>query len=364
MRAMLRMSKGQPGLALRVSGADGSAGGEGGHRPVVAVTMGDPAGVGPELALAATADSSICGLCEPVIVGDRAAMERWAEVAGVALDVEVRDPGVGAGAVEAGRPTVSGARAAAECVAEAARMCVSGEADAMVTAPVSKAGIVEAGYAFTGHTEFLAELTGADDYLMTFVHGEKRVALATTHLALADVPGALTEDLIVGKLTTLDRGLKDWFGVAAPAVAVAALNPHAGEDGNFGDEERTTIAPAIERARARGIDTRGPFPADSVFLGLGGRGSDGPGAGFDAVLAMYHDQGTIAAKMWGFDECVNVTLGLPIVRTSVDHGTAFAIAGKGLAKAGSMLAAVRLAAAIAVRRVNRLDAGTRGSIES
>jgi 4-hydroxythreonine-4-phosphate dehydrogenase len=361
---MLRTSRGQRWLALRVSGGGGSVDRGGGRRPVVAVTMGDPAGVGPELALAAASDPSIRELCKPVIVGGSSAMAYWEDVTGIALASGLRDPGVGAGAVEAGTPSLAGARAAVECVAEAARMCLSGEADAMVTAPVSKGGIAKAGYDFTGHTEFLAELTGADDYLMTFVHGEKRVALATTHLALADVPAALTERLLVGKLATLDRGLREWFEVDAPALAVAALNPHAGEGGNFGDEETRIIAPAIEEARRRGIDARGPFPADSVFLGHGDRGSGGPGAEFDAILAMYHDQGTIAAKMWGFHESVNVTLGLPIVRTSVDHGTAFAIAGKSLAKRGSMLAAVRLAAAIAGRRVNRLDGGTRGSIES
>ena len=219
----------------------------------------------------------------------------------------------------------------------------------MVTAPVSKAAIAATGVAFPGHTEFLAGLTGAADFVMTFVQGEHRVALATTHLPLSEVPAALTTELVAGKLGVLAGGLRSWLGVRSPRIAVAGLNPHAGEDGRFGDEEERVIAPAVARAREAGIDASGPYPADSIFVGHGDRDSGGPGSLYDAILAMYHDQGTVAAKLWGFGRSVNLTLGLPVVRTSVDHGTAFGIAGRGGVDSGSMVAAVRLATAIAVR---------------
>jgi 4-hydroxythreonine-4-phosphate dehydrogenase len=219
----------------------------------------------------------------------------------------------------------------------------------MVTAPVSKASIAATGAAFSGHTEFLAKLSGAPGFVMTFVRNESRVALVTTHLPLSDVPGALTTDLVLAKLEILARGLSSWLGVRSPKIAVTALNPHAGEDGKFGDEEERIIAPAIARAIKAGIDASGPYPADSIFVGHGDRDGGGPGSAFDAILAMYHDQGTIAAKLTGFGDSVNLTLGLPIVRTSVDHGTAFEIAGRGTANHESMASAVRLAAAIAAR---------------
>jgi 4-hydroxythreonine-4-phosphate dehydrogenase len=176
------------------------------------------------------------------------------------------------------------------------------------------------------------------------------VGLATTHLPISEVPGALSEDLIVEKLTVFERGLSEWFGVERPRIAVAALNPHGGEAGEIGDEDATVVGPAVEAARGAGIDAHGPFPADTVFVGLGGPEGTGPGSGYDGVLAMYHDQGTIPAKLWGFGSGVNVTLGLPIVRTSVDHGTAFDIAGRGEADPGSLLAAVDLAGRIASLR--------------
>jgi len=273
------------------------------------------------------------------------------------------DVGGGPFDVEPGRPTAAGARAAIESVILAASTCRSAGADAVVTAPVSKAAIAGAGYEFCGHTEFLADLLGATDVLMLFVHGRLRVAVATTHVPLARVAGALSRDLVATKLAVLARGLEGDLGVASPSIAVTGLNPHAGEDGRVGDEERSIIVPAIADARSAGIDVDGPFPADSIFLGLGDPGAGGPGSRFDAVLAMYHDQGTIPVKLLGFGGGVNVTLGLPVVRTSVDHGTAFDLAGREGVNAGSMLDAVRLAGEIARRRLESACAGSGAPIE-
>jgi len=346
---MRRTPKGQPRLALSVSRSDGAGGGSAARRPRLVLTMGDPAGVGPEVALKVLADTSVSRDCDLTIAADPAVLGQWARELSVPLPASVLDIGVSAGAVAAGRPTDDGARAALASIEAAARLCMSGGADAMVTAPVSKAAIAASGTAFPGHTEFLAGLTGAAGFVMTFVQGERRVALTTTHLPLSEVPAALTVELVAGKLEILASGLESWLGVRSPRIAVTGLNPHAGEDGRFGDEEERVIAPAVARARDTGIDASGPYPADSIFVGHGDRNSGGPGSLYDAILAMYHDQGTIAAKLWGFGQCVNLTLGLPMVRTSVDHGTAFGIAGRGEADPGSMIAAVRLAAGIAGR---------------
>jgi 4-hydroxythreonine-4-phosphate dehydrogenase len=344
-------------------------------RPRLVVTMGDPAGVGPEVAIRALADPRIRRFCDLSLVGDPLAIERWTRLLSVEPPGAVVDCGTAAGEVEPGCPSPQGARAALASIDTAARMCLSGEADAMVTAPVSKAAIASTGVPFPGHTEYLARLTRADDVVMTFVHGERRVALVTTHLPLREVPRVLTVDLVERKLTTLAQGLESMLSVEDPRIAVTALNPHAGEGGRFGDEEERIIAPAIVRARESGVNADGPHPADSIFVGHGERGSDseprehgspdsagpaptatrrhGPGADYDAILAMYHDQATIAAKLWGFGAAVNLSLGLPIVRTSVDHGTAFSLAGTGRADPGSMFAAVRLAAEIALMHARR-----------
>jgi 4-hydroxythreonine-4-phosphate dehydrogenase len=317
--------------------------------------MGDPAGIGPEVALRAHGDRDLARLAEMTLVGDPAVVEQWSSMLSLSPEGAVIDCGASAGIVEPGRPTSEGAASALASIEVAARMCMAGQADAMVTAPVSKEAIAATGVPFQGHTEFLASFTRADDVVMTFIHGKKRVALVTTHLPLRDVSAALTTDLVLCKLKTLATGLTSWLRVENPLIAVTALNPHASEGGRFGDEEERVIAPAIALAREAGIDADGPYPADSVFVGHGESGG-GPGSTYDAILAMYHDQGTVAAKLWGFGSAVNVSLGLPIVRTSVDHGTAYSIAGRSEANPGSMLAAVRLAAEIAL---NRLEARSR-----
>ena len=217
--------------------------------------------------------------------------------------------------------------------------CVSGEFGALVTAPLQKSSIIDAGIAFTGHTEFLAELTSAPLPVMLLASDDMRVALATTHLPLRDVPDAITIDGLMAVIDVLNRDLQLRFGIERPAIVVCGLNPHAGEGGHLGKEDAAVIEPAVAACRERGIDVRGPLPADTAFT---------PAAGpSDAILAMYHDQGLPVIKYAGFGNAVNVTLGLPIIRTSVDHGTALDLAGKGEADPGSLLAAVRLAATLA-----------------
>jgi len=333
---MLRTSRGRPTSAPRLWSPGEKNGRGASGRPRVVVTMGDPAGVGPEVAIKAMKNRVLAGQCELSFVGDPGAIERWADLLSIKLSGAVIDCGASAGETRPGRPAPEGARASLASIETAARLCLAGQADAMVTGPVSKEAIASTGVPFRGHTEFLARFTRADDAVMTFVHGERRVALVTTHLALRDVPSALSAELIEKKLSTLAEGLTSWLGVSEPRIAVTALNPHAGEGGRFGDEEERVIVPAIKRARDAGIDADGPHPADSVFVGHGDPEAGGPGSGYDAVLAMYHDQGTVAAKLWGFGRAVNLTLGLPIVRTSVDHR--------------SMLAAIQLAVDIARRR--------------
>ncbi|MBD3367099.1 MAG: 4-hydroxythreonine-4-phosphate dehydrogenase PdxA [Candidatus Eisenbacteria bacterium] len=323
----------------------------------ILVTMGDPAGVGPEVALACLADPEVGDPLDVTLVGERAVFDECASSLSLPRPGTVIEPGPFGLHYEPGRATLRGARAALDAVETAARLCLAGDADAMVTGPVSKAAITEAGVAFSGHTEFLAELTGADVPLMLFVAGPMRVALATTHIALADVPGAVTREGLVARLRVLSRGLSGLLGIEGPRLAVVALNPHAGEGGRFGDEEERVILPAIEAARSEGIAASGPHPADTIFCGLGDASCSLPGAAYDAALAMYHDQGVVPVKLAGFGRAVNVTLGLPIIRTSVDHGTAFDIAGRGKAEAGSMKAAVRLAGSMAGRRAADPDEG-------
>ena len=283
------------------------------RKPRIAITAGDPAGIGPDIAARAAAAPAVVAVCEPVIYGPPA----------------TDDFAPGALSAAAGR-------AAHDAIVRAVDDAMRGSVDGIATAPVNKEAFRLAGLPWTGHTDLLAHLTGAPRVAMMFHSDALRVVLATVHIPLADVPQALTRDVMAATIALAARELPR-FGVAHPRIAVAGLTPHAGEHGLFGREEERTIAPAIAACRAQGIDVSGPYPADTVFV----RASRGE---FDVVVACYHDQGLIPVKLLAFGEAVNVTLGLPIVRTSVDHGTAFDIAGKGVADPGSMIAAVRLAA--------------------
>jgi 4-hydroxythreonine-4-phosphate dehydrogenase len=281
--------------------------------------VGDPAGIGPEVVGRAAADPSVLEVCEPVVYGPP--------------DDAMFPPGVLS--AEAGR-------AAHDAVVRATSDARCGAVDAIATAPINKEAFRLAGLPWAGHTDLLAHLTGAERVAMMFHSDVLRVVLATLHIPLIEVPRALTRESLEGTIA-LTAGEMPRFGVSAPRIGVAGLNPHAGEHGLFGDEEERVMAPAISACRARGIDVSGPFPADTLF----GRAVRGE---FDVVVACYHDQGLIPVKLLAFGQAVNVTLGLPIVRTSVDHGTAFDIAGRGVADPRSMIAAVRLAARLAGQR--------------
>jgi len=305
----------------------------------IAITTGEPAGIGPEVSLRAAVD----GAADCDLLGDEPLLRDAARVLGLAwpLPAHVRVAHVPLVVPAApGRLDPRNGPYVLRLLDQALQGWREGRYRAIVTAPVNKAAINEAGIAFTGHTEYLAEATRTPRVVMMLVGGGLRVALATTHLPLVRVPGAITRAALDPVLDILQRDLVARFGLPRPRIAVLGLNPHAGESGHLGREEIDTIAPAIAAARARGIDASGPWPADTLFVPRNAQG-------YDAILAMYHDQGLATLKYASFGQGVNVTLGLPLVRTSADHGTALDLAGKGSADAGSMRAALALAVALA-----------------
>jgi 4-hydroxythreonine-4-phosphate dehydrogenase len=290
-------------------------------RPRIAITVGDPAGIGPEIAARAAADARVREACEPVLY---------------------QPPPSSTFAV--GQLSADAGRAAYECIVRAVADARAGIVDGIATAPVNKLAFAHAGLPWKGHTDLLAHLCEVSRVAMLFHAPELNVVLATVHVPLADVPRVLTRELMTETILLTMRSMPS-FGISRPRIAVAGLNPHAGEDGLLGKEEMSTLVPAIAAARAAepALDVAGPFPADTVFT----RAARGE---FDVVVACYHDQGLIPVKLLAFGHAVNVTIGLPIVRTSVDHGTAFDIAGKGVADPGSMIEAVLLAARLAAQR--------------
>ena len=327
--------------------------------PRIALTSGEPAGIGPELCLALAAQKLPCEL---VCLGDRTLLEERARA--LSLPVRLRPYARASGAPRAaihatgelavadlplaapsvpGRPDPANARYVLALLDRAIEGALAGEFDALVTAPVHKGVINDAGIAFTGHTEYLQERTHSVRAVMMLTAGTLRVALATTHVPLRAVSESISGDLLFEVAEILAVELSARFGVAEPRIAVCGLNPHAGEGGHLGDEEVRIIGPAVARMRAAGIRASGPLPADTVFV---------PQVleSFDAVLAMYHDQGLPVIKHAGFERAVNVTLGLPLIRTSPDHGTAFDLAGTGRADASSLMAAVQLASTLAAQR--------------
>jgi 4-hydroxythreonine-4-phosphate dehydrogenase len=290
-------------------------------RPRLAVTLGDPRGIGPEIVVAALADREIAGAASFTVIGP----------SGTAAPADVT-----VGSWLANGDIAAAGRLAGLAIETATRMALAGEVDGIVTAPIDKAALLAGGYDYPGHTEMLAALTGRDVAMM-LASDRLRVVLATTHIPLREVPESLTSEVIVECAFVTRRGLQEWFDIPEPRIALCALNPHAGDGGRFGREDDLLLRPA---AQAAGL--LGPFPADTVFV----RAMRGE---FDAVIAPYHDVGMTAIKVASFGSAVNVTLGLPFVRTSPDHGTALDIAGKGVADAGSMKEAIGLA----VRVVNR-----------
>ena len=288
-------------------------------RPRIGVTVGDPAGIGPEIARKAAADARVSSICEVILYGPSS-------------DEEIAR-------FERGRVSEASGRAAYEAIVTATSDASAGRIDAIATAPINKEAFAAAGLPWRGHTDLLAHLTGSRRVAMMFYAETLRVVLATVHIPIADVPRALTRDVVEGTIELAARELPR-FGIAHPRLAVAGLNPHAGEHGVIGTEDGEVIAPAVAALCAKGIQVAGPFPADTIFV----RAMRGE---FDAVVACYHDQGLIPIKLVAFGQAVNVTLGLPIVRTSVDHGTAFDIAGKGVADPSSLIEAIKLAARLA-----------------
>lgn len=327
--------------------------------PTLALSMGDPAGIGPELCLQALKDPEVLACCTPVVFADAALLRRVADACGIPEpEVVVRGgvphgsgaepcvidcPCPTAGGVTPGAPQAAGGHAALLCLKAAVEAVKAGHAAALVTAPVSKEALHMAGLTHPGHTELLAELTGARDVRMLFACDELRVCLATIHVPYVTVPALLSRQG-VGLTIRMAAEAAQRLGCARPRVVVCGLNPHAGEAGLFGREEMDIIFPAVEDARRRGIDIEGPIPADTAFLPERMKRTD-------VFVVMYHDQGLIPFKMLAFERGVNVTLGLPFVRTSPDHGTAFDIAWKGCADTGSMRESVKMAARLAASGV-------------
>lgn len=310
------------------------------RRRVIGITLGDPAGIGPEIVGKALSDRLIGELADFVVFGSA----DLCPGKGVRVDDAGERPT--RETTGARRPTAAGGRASVAWVLAAIRAAMAGEVDAIVTAPISKEAMKLADYPWPGHTEILKEKTGAERAVMMMVGGGLRVALVTTHVAIARLPSAIRREDVLATIRITEAALRSGFGRPSPRIAVCGLNPHSGEAGMFGGEEAEVILPAIEEARAQGMDCSGPVPADVVFhQALHGR--------WDAVVAMYHDQATIPVKLLAFETGVNVTLGLPIIRTSPDHGTAYDIAGRGIADPGSIVEAIRLAAHMADRKGRR-----------
>jgi 4-hydroxythreonine-4-phosphate dehydrogenase len=328
-------------------------------RPIIAITMGDASGIGPEIIMKALARADVLALCRPLVVGDAGRLREAGAIVGSKLRVEARatpeearyTPGtvevIDLGLIPAGHPfgtlsPVSG-EAAYRYIERATRLVEAGTADAICTAPLSKEALHSAGHKYPGHTELLAHLTGTPEVSMMLVAPKLRVIHVTTHIGLIDAIRKIEPDL-VERVIARGRATLVKSGIAEPRIGVCGINPHAGENGLFGQgEEEEKIIPAVQECRARGWRVDGPLPADTLFF----RAARGD---FDLVVAMYHDQGHGPVKVMGLEAGVNITIGLPVVRTSVDHGTAFDIAGKGIADEGSLVDALRQAAELAPRK--------------
>ena len=332
-------------------------------KPVIGVTMGDPAGIGPEVIVKALAEPEVRRRARFVVYGLNELLTYAADMSELEVfwwrdqhervrrdcpySVVVADyDEINWLANHRARATALGGEASMRFVADAVTDAEQHQIDAIVTAPISKESWKLAGYKYPGHTEFLTDRCRAKRSAMLFVGGPLRIVLATIHTGLFDVRHRFRIGTVFTPIDLVNDALKEWFGIAQPKIAVAALNPHAGEEGQFGDEEKRVIGPAILMAQEAGINVVGPFPADTLFYNaLDGR--------YDAIVAMYHDQGLIPVKLLAFDKAVNVTIGLPVIRTSVDHGTAFDIAGHNKANPNSMKAALHLACDMAEVRRNR-----------
>jgi 4-hydroxythreonine-4-phosphate dehydrogenase len=328
--------------------------------PLVGITMGDPTGIGPEVVIKALSSPSVFNRCRPVVFGDAAILDREKQLLKSSISIniidEINQAVLSCGTLDVfslstldpdtvshGHPDKKTGKAMGGYIIRAVSMTLQGKLDAMVTGPINKKSLQEGGYPYPGHTEMLAQLTNTSDVVMMLAGENLRVVLVTIHCSFKQVPRLITTDSIVKTILITAAGLQSYFAIPAPRIAVAALNPHAGEDGLFGAEEQKIIMPAIQQARNEGANATGPYPADTLFY-YAARGK------FDAVVCMYHDQGLIPLKLLHFADGVNITLGLPIIRTSVDHGTAYDIAGKGVADPSSLVNAITTAASMAIAK--------------
>ncbi len=326
----------------------------------IGITMGCPVGIGPEIILRSLSEDSFPPDLQPIIIGDLGLLEHLASELNLSVPLApwLPDMALPVGKIPVvevshlqpqsliwGKPNAATGIAMAQYIEKAVALTQQGILHGVATCPISKSSLNDAGYLFPGHTEMLAKLTQTDNFAMMMAGNKLKVTLVTIHRPLKEVAAALSIDEIYRLILITGTALAVDFGIAMPRLAVAGLNPHAGEDGLFGDEESCLISPAILRAQEQGLCVSGPFPPDTVYY----KAASGA---FDAVIAMYHDQGLIPFKLLHFEDGVNVTLGLPIVRTSVDHGTAYDIAGKGLASHRSLTEAIQLAAAICVHRAS------------
>ena len=327
--------------------------------------MGDPAGIGPEIIVKALFDKSIYGFCRPVVLGDleilSSAISKYRQKLSLNIISSPLEAKSIAGTIDLlavshlegepvipGKPTVYGGKAMVEYIIRAVDLTRKGGLQVMVTCPISKVLMHQAGYTYEGHTQLISHLTNTDDYVMMLAGERLRVSLVTIHCPLKEVPAILDQELVYKTITITAKALREDFGFEKPRLAVAALNPHASESGLFGSEEMEIIIPAIDRSKDEGYHVAGPFPADTLFY----KAASGQ---FDAVVAMYHDQGLIPLKLLHFSDAVNITLGLPIIRTSVDHGTAYDITGTGQADASSLKAAIRMAAFMVKNRQTKVE---------
>jgi len=323
-------------------------------KPIVGITMGDPVGIGPEIILKALCDRSLYKECRPIVLGDIKILESAKKIVKSSLEIEIVDSpdagrytwgyidvinlsGLEPDQIIFGKPDPETGAAMAGYIETAIDMAISGKIDAIATSPINKQAMHMGGSKFGGHTELLAARTKTTDYAMMLTGDRLSVVLVTIHVPLKDVASLISKEKIIKIIKITEKGLRKRFGLKKPKIGVAGLNPHAGEGGMFGNEEETIIAPAVNDAKKEGIEVSGPFPPDTIFY----KAVKGE---YDAVVCMYHDQGLIPFKMIHFADGVNTTLGLPIIRTSVDHGTAYDIAGTGNADTGSLVAAIKLAA--------------------
>ncbi|MBU1054980.1 MAG: 4-hydroxythreonine-4-phosphate dehydrogenase PdxA [Proteobacteria bacterium] len=324
------------------------------HRPLIGITAGDPAGIGPEIILSALSHPSLYKLCRPFVIGDMAVMETAKKVINSSIELNcISNHCRGryqTGAIDLlciselefnekswANPTIQTGKAMVEYIIKATDMALNEEISAIVTCPINKKVMQLAGFDYNGHTELIAERTGTKDFVMMMAGDRLKVSLVTIHMPLKNVSDAISIESVFTTIKITGEALIKRFGIKSPKIAVAGLNPHAGESGIFGNEENDIIIPAIEKSVKEGFNVSGPFPPDTIFYNALNKI-------YDAVISMYHDQGLIPFKMVHFKDGVNTTLGIPIVRTSVDHGTAYDIAGKGKADPGSLISAIKMAA--------------------